>query len=234
MDDTTLFQAALNLQPPWTIKKISFSSESRQLDIWIDFLPGSEFDCPKCSNKGCKGYDTDDKTWRHLNFFQYRCDLHCRVPRVSCPNCGINLIEVPWARKRSGFSLLMESLILIMAMDMPISKVASLLGLDDGRVWRVVDCYVTKAREIEDYSNIRAVGFDETSSRRGHNYITIAVDLDTSKVIFASEGKDHTTIDSFADDFVRQEASIINCGQSTSQFILGVPTRACITGNGFV
>lgn len=38
----------------------------------------------------------------------------------------------------------------------------------------------------------------------------------------------------YADDFVRQEASIINCGQSTSQFILGVPTRACITGNGFV
>lgn len=55
---------------------------------------------------------------------------------------------------------------------------------------------------MEDYLNIRAVGFDETSSRRGHNYITIAVDLDTSKVIFASEGKDHTTIDSFSDDFI--------------------------------
>jgi transposase len=120
----------------------------------------------------------------------------------------------------------MESLILIMAMDMPISNVASLLGLDDGRVWRVVDCYVTKAREKEDYSNIRAVGFDETSSRRGHNYITIAVDLETSKVIFASEGKDHTTIDSFTDDFVSHLGKVENitdvCSDLSKAYIKGV------------
>ncbi|MDD1729051.1 MAG: ISL3 family transposase, partial [Methanospirillum sp.] len=61
---------------------------------------------------------------------------------------------------------------------------------DDGRVWRVVDHYVSDARKNEDYSNIRVIGFDETSSRRGHNYVTIAVDLDSYKVIFATEGKD--------------------------------------------
>jgi len=194
MLDTELLQAALNIQPPWRIPKVEFSSETRQLDIWIYFDPGSEFVCPKCSGHGCKGYDTEEKIWRHLNFFQYRCDLHCRIPRVNCPTCGVVLVDVPWARKRSGFSLLMESLILIMAMDMPISKVASLLGEDDGRIWRIVDHYVSKAREQEDYSNIRVVGFDETSSRRGHNYITVGVDLESSKVIFATEGKDHTTI----------------------------------------
>jgi len=75
--DTELFEAALNVQSPWHITKITFSKEIRQLDIWIDFHPGSTFDCPKCTSSGCKGYDTEEKIWRHLNFFQYRCDLHC-------------------------------------------------------------------------------------------------------------------------------------------------------------
>ena len=226
MMETDLFQAALNLQSPWNITKVNFSSESRLLELWIDFIPGSEFDCPKCSHHGCKGYDTEDKTWRHLNFFQYRCDLHCRVPRVKCPNCGVILVDIPWARKRSGFSLLMESLILIMAKDMPISKVASLLGEDDGRIWRVVDHYVSKARENEDYSNVQVIGFDETSSRRGHNYITIAVDLESSTVIFATEGKDHTTVDQFVPDFINHSGNPENitdvCSDLSKAYIKGV------------
>ncbi len=226
MMETDLFQAALNLQSPWKIQNVNFSSDSRLLEIWIDFDPGSEFDCPKCSHHGCKGYDTEDKTWRHLNFFQYRCDLHCRVPRVTCPNCGVILVDIPWARKRSGFSLLMESLILIMAMDMPISKVASLLNEDDGRIWRVVDHYVSKAREVENYSHIRVIGFDETSSRRGHNYITIAVDLESSKVIFATEGKDHTTVDQFVPDFIAHSGKPENitdiCSDLSKAYIKGV------------
>lgn len=224
--ETELFHAALNLQFPWTITKIDFSFESRLLEIWIDFIPGSEFDCPKCFHQGCKGYDTEEKTWRHLNFFQYRCDLHCRVPRVICPNCGVIQVDVPWARKKSGFSLLMESLILIMVMDMPISKVASLLNEDDGRIWRVVDHYVSEARKNEDYSNIRIIGFDETSSRRGHNYVTIAVDLESSKVIFATEGKDHTTIDQFVPDLVNHSGNPENitdvCSDLSKAYIKGI------------
>lgn len=226
MMDTDLFEAALNLKSPWKIKNVNFSSESRRLDIWIDFDPGSEFECPKCSHHGCKGYDTDEKTWRHLNFFQYRCDLHCRVPRVTCPNCGVILVDIPWARKKSGFSLLMESLILIMAMDMPISKVASLLGEDDGRIWRIIEHYVSEARNKEDYSDIRVIGFDETSSRRGHNYVTVAVDLNSSKVIFATEGKDHTTVDQFLPDFISHSGKPENvtdvCSDLSKAYIKGV------------
>lgn len=224
--ETALFQAALSIQSPWFISQINFSKESRQLDIWIDFHPGSEFDCPKCSTHKCKGYDTEDKTWRHLNFFQYRCDLHCRTPRVLCPNCGVILVDVPWARKRSGFSLLMESLILIMSMDMPISKVASLFCEDDGKIWRVVEHYVKEARSTEDYSGVHIIGIDETSSRRGHHYVTVAVDLESSKVIFATEGKDHTTVDRFSVDFEehRGDPNSISdiCSDLSGAYIRGV------------
>lgn len=226
MLDTSLFQAALNLQPPWIITNIDFNKESGLLNIWIDFSPGSEFECSQCSKPGCKAYDTEEKTWRHLNFFQYRCDLHCRTPRISCPDCGIHLINVPWSRMRSGFSLLMESLIMIMALDMPISNIAAMLKEDDGKIWRVVEYYVNEARSRENYSNIKNIGLDETSSRRGHNYITIAVDLDASKVIFATEGKDHTTVHDFRYDLTEHSGIPENieniCSDLSKAYIKGV------------
>jgi len=77
-----LFQLALNLQEPWVVKKIEFKKENRQLDLWIDFIPGSKFACPDCQSENNPVHDTSEKIWRHLNFFENKTYLHCRVPRV--------------------------------------------------------------------------------------------------------------------------------------------------------
>jgi transposase len=98
-----LFQTALDVQSPWFIQKIDFSPDTKQLDCWIDFIPGSLFDCPDCDAPRCSVYDTPEKTWQHLNFFQFRTYIHCRVPRVKCEQCGIHQVAVPWAREQSGF-----------------------------------------------------------------------------------------------------------------------------------
>lgn len=77
-------------QDQWFIDCIEFVPDEKRLDLWIDFIPGSVFECPEC-----KAYDTSEKTWCHLNFFQYKCYLHCRVPRVECKECGIHQVKVP-------------------------------------------------------------------------------------------------------------------------------------------
>ena len=59
----------------------------------------------------CKAYDTDELTWRHLNFFQHQTFLHAGTPRVDCSQCGIHRVAVPWARPDSGFTLLFEALV---------------------------------------------------------------------------------------------------------------------------
>jgi transposase len=64
---------------------------------------------------GCKAYDTLNKVWRHLNFFQHVTYLHVRTPRVECPDCGIRQVSLPWAREGSGFTLLFEAFIMAMA-----------------------------------------------------------------------------------------------------------------------
>jgi transposase len=191
----------LNIEDPWYIKDIIFDPELKQLDIWIDFQKGSKFPCPQCSGENCSVHDTVEKVWRHLNFFEYKAYIHCRVPRVTCGDCGVHLIEVPWARKQSGFTFLMDAIILTLAQSMPISKVAKMLDEHDTRVWRVIIYYVKKSRSKEDFSNVSIIGLDETSFKKGHKYITIVADIESSKVIFVCEGKDSSTLTKFNEDF---------------------------------
>jgi transposase len=221
-----LFKLALNLQPPWCVNSIDFDLEEKRLDIRIDFERGSRFPCPQCGNSGCDVHDTIDRTWRHLNFFQFKTYLHCRVPRTKCETCGVKLVKVPWARKGSGFSLLMDSLIVLMAQYMPVKSVADLIGEYDTRIWRVLEHYVLKARSDDDFSEVESVGVDETSRARGHKYVSVFVDLDKSKVLYVCEGKDASAIESFKDDLMDHNGSCIKlrnfCCDMSPAFISGV------------
>ncbi len=49
-----------------------------------------------------------------------------------------------------------------------------------------------------DLSKLTMLAFDETSCRRGHNYLTFAADAEAHKVVFVSEGRDAKTISVFA------------------------------------
>ncbi len=127
MRDTDLFQLALGLQSPWTVTRSEFAVEDGRLDLYVDFPRGSRFACAECGREGCAVHDTKDETWRHLDFFQHGTLLHARVPRVSCPNCGVRKVATPWARASSGFTLLFEAYVLALAKAMPIANAAKRL-----------------------------------------------------------------------------------------------------------
>ena len=174
-----------------------FDAQAGRLDIRIDFPRGSRFACPSCG-ASCPAYDTSEMTWRHLNFFQHEAHLQARVPRVQCPRCGVKRASVPWARDGSGFTLLFEALIVAMARTMPVRTVARMVGEHDTRLWPIVHHYVEQARDAADHSEVTRVAFDETSARRGHDYVTLFADLDKRRVLFA--GKDSATVAAFAAD----------------------------------
>jgi transposase len=200
MRDTTLMQQALGLPSPWTVVRSDFDTEASRLDVQIDFIPASRFDCPGCGAADCPAYDTQRKTWRHLNFFQHQTYLNARVPRIRCGTCGIRQINVPWARPDSGFTLLFEAMVMTLVSAMPVAAVARMVGEHDTRLWRVVHHYVDEGRARTDASQVSRVAIDETAARRGHDYITLFVDIDQARVLFATEGKDAATVAAFADD----------------------------------
>ena len=205
MKDTDLLQLALGLQAPWQVSKVEFDSVQGQLTIRIDFPKGSHFSCPVCGQADCRAYDTEQKSWRHLNFFQHETFIAARVPRSDCPRCGPRLVAVPWARPGSGFTLLFEAYVIIMAQQMPIFNVGQLVGEHDTRLWRLLHHYVENAREQLDMSATVRVGMEETSKSRGHDYVSLFVDFDERKVIFATEGKDAATVERFSQDLAAHQ-----------------------------
>ena len=226
MRDTDLFQMALGLTPPWQVLSSDFDPQQKRLDIQIGFPRGSTFACPKCKQANVKAYDTETKTWRHLNFFQHETYLTARVPRVQCDQCGIRVVDVPWARPGSGFTLLFEAMIMTLAKSMPVKTIAAFVNEHDTRLWRVLHHYVDSARDNADYSQVRQVGVDETSSKRGHNYVSLFVDIEGPKVLFVTEGKDASTVERFKQDLVEHHGTPENikevCSDMSPAFISGV------------
>lgn len=235
MDNTALFTAALQLEYPWKVTNVEFLPDEDNpvkmtLHITVGFEKGAKFiffyeDGSIWSDEDgnpieCTAHDTVDRTWRHLNFFQYETYIHAKMPKVSDGQGHCPTVQAPWARKNSGFTLLFESWVLELAKHVPVAAIARLVGEHDGRLWRIIKHYVDEARKLKDYSTVASIGMDETS-RKGHNYITVVVDLKERNVIFATEGKDHTTVDTFVEDFKAHNGNPDNIRIVTCDMSLG-------------
>ncbi|HVB52946.1 MAG TPA: ISL3 family transposase [Candidatus Acidoferrales bacterium] len=70
----------------------------------------------------------------------------------------------------------------------------------DNRIWRIVHFHVERVRAREDWSGVHRAGMDETSRRHGHHYVSMFVDLDRVKVLFASPGRDAESLGRFKAD----------------------------------
>ena len=202
LDVFELFRLALGLAVPWQVMSVEFDQEGGTLKIGLDFPRGSRFSCPEaaCVNKACAVHDAMEQTWRHLDFFELQAYLVARVPRVDCPTHGVHLVSVPWARPGSGFTLLMDIAMLTFAKQMPIAPLAKIARVHDTRIWRVIEHHVGASRASLDFSGVTKVGCDETSAKRGQDYVSLVMDLEERRVMFATPGKDADTVKAFADD----------------------------------
>jgi transposase len=229
VDVPFFFSKILGLEAPWTIEKIELEPDQKRLDIHISFKRGATFfyKDPETENEGnYKAYDTRDKTWRHLNLFDHECYLHARLPRIKTKDGQVRMISPPWTGLVPGFTLLFEALILQLCKNMPVHQVAKLINTTDYKIWTMLDKYVALARANQDFSEVSAVGVDETSEAKGHNYISLFVDLVKKRTMFIADGKDNTTVSAFKNDLEAHSGKAenikdVSCDMSPA-FIKGV------------
>ena len=194
-----VFEAALGITMPWSVASVDFDEAAKLLTILIDFKPGSRF-----AVSGYEGvhpvHDTAIKTYRHLSFFEHECHLQVRTPRVKLANGSVRLVEPDFAGRLSGFTLLFEAMILMLAQQMPFAAVARIAGESAHRVMAVCERYVEIALGWADFSEVKMLAIDETSRARGHDYVTLAADAIKRRVLFVTEGRDADAIQALAAD----------------------------------
>jgi transposase len=228
----SVFQNALKIEDPWYVIDYELNQKDQILDVYLDFKRGATFACPHCGGSHAKVHDIvdDDRTWRHLNFWQYTTYLHARHPRVKCDQCGkIRTVIVDWSRQSSGFTWFFEAEVMELMKEMPVSAVARKVGEHDTRLWRVFHYYVDRAMNQMDFSKTSRMAIDETSSRRGHEYVTLFVDIDTKKVMFATEGKGSQVVKAFSGFLQEKKINPENisevCSDMSPAFIKGVESE---------
>lgn len=197
-----LFTSALGLQAPWSVTKVELDTAKRRIDFEVA-CEAKKLPCPSCGVNGQGIHDRIRRDWRHLDFFQYEAWLHAEVPRVDCSACGkTSLVEVPWARPGSGFTLLFEALALSLCQSLPVAQAAAQLRVAPKRLWRRLEHYVGEARAQDVMTGIEVVGIDETSLKRGQEYVTVVHDLEAKRLLFMTPGRKHDTVVDFKAEVV--------------------------------
>jgi transposase len=195
-----LFHELLGLGLNWEVIASRFDRESGTVSLEIAETPRL-WETTRCPKEGglvfC--YDhTEVLTWRHLNVFQHRCEITCRLPRGKCRQCGhVFRVRPPWEGLSSHFTKEFEAFALLLMREMPMRKVAEVVDETDTRLWRMLFRQVDAAYAEADFSNVGCVGVDELSVRKGHEYVSVFADLVRKRVLFATEGKDHSVWNAF-------------------------------------
>ncbi|MFB6367912.1 ISL3 family transposase [Paenibacillus elgii] len=192
------FEELLHIPEPWYIEQVEFNVEVKQLDVYVKFRKRALFPCSDCGapDQPVKDIAAKDRTWRHLNFFEYPCYVHAELPRTHCGKCNRMMrVNVPWAldKPKHYFTLHFDALVIALAKDMPMNAVSRFVGEHDTRLWRVLHHYVENAIAAQDLSYVTKINTDETSAKRGHNYVTIFMDPEKKNVICVTKGKDSGT-----------------------------------------
>ena len=235
-----LFCQALGLSAPWAVERVALDVERSRIDLYVVWRSGNA-PCPVCGAADQKLHDHRTRSWRHLDFFQFEAHVHCQLPRVACSVCGATTqMSVPWARPGSRFTLLFEALGLTLAREMPVAACARILRCADNALWRQIDAHVSLARAKESYADVKVIGIDETSCAKGHSYITLVHDLDRARLIYATPGKDASTVQRFTEDFATHQGQLkaieVVCMDMSKAFIAGAARHlpaAAVAFDGF-
>lgn len=165
--------------------------------------------CGRCG-KRAPGYDqAPERRWRHLGLGSTRLWL-CYAPRrVKCSDCGVKTEQVPWAPARSRFTWDFEEMVAYLTRATDKTQVTRLMGLAWRTVGEIVERVVARKKDPERLSNLRWIGIDEFSHRKGQRYITLVVDHEKQRVVWACEGKDSAKIRRFFEELGPENAAKI-------------------------
>jgi transposase len=196
MTPEKLFHELLGLGLNWEVKESRFDPASGTvfLEIRETARVWEQERCPKDGGLVSCYDHTEILTWRHLNIFQHRCQITCRLPRGKCGQCGhLFRVRPPWEGLSMHFTKEFEAFALLLMREMPVRKVAQTVGESDTRLWRMLFRQVDAAYAENDFSQVCCVGVDEMSVRKGHEYISVFADLVKKRVLFATEGREGDT-----------------------------------------
>ena len=212
-----MLAGSLTLTEPWYIEGAEFDANKSEIHIHVGVHSNASLVCPVCGAKTKRyGYEPKERVWRHADCLFYSCYVHCRRPRVLCDKCGVQQISAPFERANSRFTLMFEGYAMLIMADVPRAKAARLLRCNEKSLTSILSYWVKDAVNKTKLDDVKSIAIDETSFKKGHSYVTVAIDADKRRVFDVEPGRDKTAVASVAAMLKSHDGDPLNVQSATS------------------
>jgi transposase len=184
-----------------TIERVEFDEDAGVLVAHVHPSRTRRARCGRCLKK-CRGYDQGEgrRQWRTLDLGGVQARIEAPAPRVSCPTHGVTVAAVPWARHGAGHTRAFDDQVAWLAVACSKTTITKLMRI----AWLTVGAIITRVcadidARTDRLAGLRRIGIDEISYKRGHKYLTVVVDHDSRRLVWAAAGRDKATMNSFFD-----------------------------------
>ncbi len=188
-----LYSDIVGVVSPWGVTAVVKDEVARTVTVRIEYMDHKAIRCPLCGQE-TKLHDHRVRRLRYLDTCQYETFLEVHVPRVKCAKDGVQQIEIPFAEQHSRFTSRFESAIIVWLKDSPISAVAENFKLSwdevDGIMQRAIDRGLSQRKR----KSVKAIGIDETSYQKRHEYVTVILDKEQDCVLDVLDDRTADTV----------------------------------------
>jgi transposase len=208
--NASVWRALLGVEKT-VVEGLEFDEDEGLLIAWVRPTASARSRCGRCRRRS-PGYDSGAgrRRWRTLDLGTIQAVLEADAPRVSCPEHGVVVAAVPWARHDAGHTRAFDDQTAWLAVACSKTAVTQLMRI----AWRTVGKVITRVSadidaSVDRLAGLRRIGIDEISYKKGHRYLIIVVDHDTRRLVWAAPGRDKATLNSFFDQLDEDRAKLI-------------------------
>jgi transposase len=192
-----VLQSAFGLEQA-VVEGFDFDERAAAMVLSVRPVARAKGRCGRCGrrapryDRGCR------RRWRALDLGTLRVFFEADAPRVRCRTHGVTVAAVPWARHGAGHTKDFDDQAAWLAVHVSKSAVVELLRI----AWRTVGAIVARVGQdvdarVDRLEGLVRIGVDEVSYKRGHRYLTVVVDHDSGRLVWAAPGKEGATLASF-------------------------------------
>ena len=189
------FSRLLNLDGIW-VRQVQFHADRVVVSV---ALRRRRLQCPLCefSTRHRHNQQSVESSWRHLDLGVWCLELRAQLRRLECPEHGVRVEAVPFARHRSGFTRDFEQLVAWLARTMDKTAITRLVGIDWDTVGRIISRVCADELNPDRLENLFEIGIDEVSWKRQHNYLTLVADHLRGQIVWGTKGNDSVAANRF-------------------------------------
>jgi transposase len=229
VQNATLWRALLGIEKT-VVEDIEFDEDFEVLVAHVRPRKRARSRCGRCARRS-PAYDRGEgrRRWRALDLGTIQAVLEAEAPRVKCPEHGPTVAAVPWARHAAGHTYAFDEQVAWLATQCSKSAITELMRI----AWRTVGAIITRVwadvEAVHDrFADLRRIGIDEIAYKRGQRYLTVVVDHDSGRLVWAAPGREKATLERFFDALGEERcAQITHVSADGADWISAVVTRRC-------